>query len=82
MSEKRPTLYVKSLNSTHIGTYIGTYTRDFETFNLFFPLYIVISSPFAFEDLPITTNYELFDDLQLNFRRITYSATAVNLLFK
>ena len=38
MVEKRPTLYVNSLNSTQMGTYIGGYTRDFETFNLSFPL--------------------------------------------
>jgi len=38
MAENRPTLYVKSLNSTQIGTYIGKYTRKFETFNLSFPL--------------------------------------------
>jgi hypothetical protein len=44
------------------------------------PLKLVVSSPYII-DPPSITKYELFEDLDLNFRSVSYSDTAVEQLF-
>jgi len=73
-------LSVKPLTSFQIGTYEGLYTRKYPSFNLTLPLKLIVSSPYII-DPTSTTKYELFKDLGLNFRSISYSTTAVEQLF-
>ncbi|MFN9905799.1 MAG: hypothetical protein ACK56F_06680, partial [bacterium] len=56
------------------------YTRKYPSFNLTLPLKLIVSSPYII-DPTSTTKYELFKDLGLNFRSISYSTTAVEQLF-
>lgn len=69
------TLLLKDLPSSHLNSYIGTQTENYEAWELFHSLVTLIKEPGA----PI--NYLLFSQLRANFQHNKYlilSAASMN----